>query len=246
MVTDSQIKAAITALRKFLDQNSKKSDLFADDASPIHLIISLQSPIGPKRNKPKCISVPHAIYPDSTSVCLVVRDPQRTWKDKVSEEDVTCVKRVIGVDKLRRKYKPFEARRELMKQYDVFMADEAVLPILPKLLGKNFFVAKRLPLPLPLKATKPVKKIIEDAAFHSAWWSYGGGDSVAVRIAYSSQEVAEIVSNVQAVVTAMHGICEEAKILSIGLKTTDSLLLPLWEAGDDEPEETSHKKRRTA
>ena len=234
MVTDSQIKAAITALRKFLDQKSKKSDLFADDASPIHLIISLQSPIGPKRNKPKCISVPHAIY------------PQRTWKDKVSEEDVTCVKRVIGVDKLRRKYKPFEARRELMKQYDVFMADEAVLPILPKLLGKNFFVAKRLPLPLPLKATKPVKKIIEDAAFHSAWWSYGGGDSVAVRIAYSSQEVTEIVSNVQAVVTVMHGICEEAKILSIGLKTTDSLLLPLWEAGDDEPTETSHKKRRTA
>ena len=50
---------------------------------------------------------------------------------------------VIGVTKLRTKYKQFEARRQLLAAYDRFLADDRVVPMLPKLLGNKFFERKR-------------------------------------------------------------------------------------------------------
>lgn len=45
--------------------------------------------------------------------------------------------------KLKGKFKPFEARRLLLKENDLFLADERVVPLLPGLLGKKFFEAKK-------------------------------------------------------------------------------------------------------
>ena len=42
---------------------------------------------------------------------------------------------VIGVSKLRAKYESHEAKRALCAAYDLFLADERVVPLLPKLLG---------------------------------------------------------------------------------------------------------------
>ena len=39
----------------------------------------------------------------------------------------------------RNNYKPHEAKRKLCDSYDMFMADDRIIPILPKLLGKSFF-----------------------------------------------------------------------------------------------------------
>jgi len=49
----------------------------------------------------------------------------------------------MGVSKLRQKYKPYEAKRQLCFSYDFFLADERVLPLLPPLLGKVFFDKKK-------------------------------------------------------------------------------------------------------
>lgn len=45
--------------------------------------------------------------------------------------------------KLREKYRQFEQKRQLCDSYDLFMADERVLPMLPGLLGKTFFDKKK-------------------------------------------------------------------------------------------------------
>lgn len=42
---------------------------------------------------------------------------------------------VIGTSKLRTKYESHEAKRNLCKAYDLFLADDRVLPSLPKLIG---------------------------------------------------------------------------------------------------------------
>ena len=44
---------------------------------------------------------------------------------------------VVGVSKLRTKYESHEAKRILAGAYDLFVADERVIPSLPKLLGAN-------------------------------------------------------------------------------------------------------------
>lgn len=43
--------------------------------------------------------------------------------------------KVIGLSKLKTKYEPHEAKRALCNQYDLFLADDRILPSLPKYLG---------------------------------------------------------------------------------------------------------------
>mmetsp|Transcript_15100 Transcript_15100/g.61818 ORF Transcript_15100/g.61818 Transcript_15100/m.61818 type:complete len:90 (+) Transcript_15100:523-792(+) len=50
---------------------------------------------------------------------------------------------VLGVSKLKARYKTFESKRQLCDSYDLFLADDRVLPLLPKLLGKQFFRSKK-------------------------------------------------------------------------------------------------------
>ncbi len=57
-------------------------------------------------------------------------------KQRVKEEKLAKVSKVVGVSKLRTKYESAEAKRALCTAYDLFLADERVLPSLPKLLGE--------------------------------------------------------------------------------------------------------------
>ena len=79
----------------------------------------------------------------SVNVCLITKDPQREYKDLINPLGLKSITKVVGVSKLRTKYKAFEIRRQLCNSYDLFLADDRVLPLLPKLLGKTFFDKKK-------------------------------------------------------------------------------------------------------
>jgi ribosome biogenesis protein UTP30 len=74
---------------------------------------------------------------------LITKDPQREYKDLLESNDIKFISRVVGIQKLKGKFKPFEARRMLLKESGLFLADDRVIPLLPKLLGKAFFSAKK-------------------------------------------------------------------------------------------------------
>jgi ribosome biogenesis protein UTP30 len=88
--------------------------------------------------------VKHVITdPRETNVCLITKDPQREYKDLLEQQNIKFISRVVGINKLKGKWKPFEARRMLLKENGLFLADDRVIPLLPKLLGKIFFEAKK-------------------------------------------------------------------------------------------------------
>ena len=93
--------------------------------------------------KPIRVATPHPIYPKTSSICLLCADPQRTYKDLMVAQHCTQVKRVVGVSKLKGKFAPFEARRQLAGEHDLFLADDRIIPMLPKLLGKQWLEAKK-------------------------------------------------------------------------------------------------------
>jgi len=78
-----------------------------------------------------------------TSVCLITKDPQREYKDLLEVKNVKFISRVVGLEKLKGKFKGFDARRLLLRENGLFLADDRVLPLLPKLLGKEWFKAKK-------------------------------------------------------------------------------------------------------
>lgn len=83
------------------------------------------------------------VDPRTTPICLLTKDPQREYKDLLETNDVKFVTRVIGIEKLKGKFRPFEARRMLLKEIGMFLADERIIPLLPKLLGAKWFDAKK-------------------------------------------------------------------------------------------------------
>ena len=83
------------------------------------------------------------VDPRTSAVCLITKDPQREYKDLLEEAGVRFINRVVGIEKLKGKFKSFEARRALLRENALFLADERVIPLLPRLLGKMFFTAKK-------------------------------------------------------------------------------------------------------
>ncbi len=55
----------------------------------------------------------------------------------MKQQKLAGISKVVGVSKLRTKYEAPEAKRQLCSLYDIFLADERIIPSLPKLLG-NF------------------------------------------------------------------------------------------------------------
>jgi ribosome biogenesis protein UTP30 len=91
-----------------------------------------------------CRPIVHPLVdPRTTPICLITKDPQRQYKDLLEEHNIKFISRVVGVEKLKGKFKPFEARRALLKENGMFLADERVVPLLPKLLGRKWFEAKK-------------------------------------------------------------------------------------------------------
>jgi len=95
----------------------------------------------------------------NTRFCLFVKDPQRAFKDQIQDLDLPQIAKVIGVDKLRRKYKQFKDRKTLAKQYDGFLADIRVYKMLPECLGKEFYDKKKFPCPIKLHGFESPKQL---------------------------------------------------------------------------------------
>ena len=108
--------------------------------------------------------LPNPILTKDIRICLITKDPQRKYKDLVADESFpeelrARIGRVVGVDKLKKKYKTYESQRQLLSQYDVFLADDRVTSILPETLGKVFYKGKaKRPIPVDLKTGAYIAK----------------------------------------------------------------------------------------
>lgn len=90
---------------------------------------------------------------EEAEVCIIVKEESKPWvKDMVEKfpRELGCVKKVLGLQSLRTKHNRYQQRRELLERFDVFLCDDRILPMVGKAIGKNFFEAKKQPVPLKL------------------------------------------------------------------------------------------------
>ena len=227
--------------------NSAKADLLAgadeDDSSedtPIWLILTTKRHIiDKKRLKPGKIALPHP-YLDTSSpnlrICLITADPQRTYKDLIAHPTFPLdlskrIGRVIGISKLKAKYKSFESRRQLLGEYDVFLADDRIITYLPQVLGKTFYKGgSKRPIPVSLEGKRQsvdeqgnkrrkvseggAKVVKSDAApasvakeiertLSSALVHLAPSTTTAVKVGKSSNQPDQIKDNIEAVVAGL-------------------------------------------
>ncbi|KAB8337291.1 hypothetical protein FH972_021592 [Carpinus fangiana] len=139
------------------DEDSDLADV------PIWMIVSTKKHIADqKRLKPSKIPVPHSFNTQTTSsICLITADPQRAFKDAVAHPSFPAdlrarIGRVIGISKLKAKYKSYESRRQLFAEHDIFLADDRIVTHLPKVLGKVFYKGgSKRPVPVNIAGQPP-------------------------------------------------------------------------------------------
>lgn len=215
-----------------------------EEPEPIWLVLTTKKHIiDKKRLKPGKISIPHALVKSDTSICLITADPQRAYKDAIADplfpEDLRARIRVLGIAKIRQRYKSFESRRQLLAEYDVFLADDRVVTLLPNLLGKTVYESSKRPIPVDLQGSskgvriaKPqaISKEIEKA-LRSARIHLSPSVTTAVLVGYSSFEADKLQQNIEAVVEGMQSRFVPQgwrNIRAIHIKGPNTVALPIW------------------
>lgn len=180
-INSYQTLKASTALLKHIKSKAKRKEassttknLLADpaddgsdevtsnSADPIWLVVTTKKHIvDQKRLKPGKILLPHSLNTlPTTTICLFTPDPQRAFKDAIAHpsfppELSPRITRVLGISKLKARYKSFESRRQLLAEHDVFLADARVITLLPNLLGKTFYKSSsKRPIPVNLEPSR--------------------------------------------------------------------------------------------
>ena len=124
----------------------------------------------PKLKNQLRIRLPHPLYSQRThTVCLITCFPKDKVKQLIADSTVTCIKKVLTIKSLNRKYKRYEAKRELVSRYDVFLTDSKACPHVNRLLGKIFFQKHKLPQAIhlrPLSLSHEVEKAFSTLSFH--------------------------------------------------------------------------------
>jgi ribosome biogenesis protein UTP30 len=136
----------------------------AEDETPLWIILTTKKHIvDKKRLKPGKIDLPHplrAVDEDNLRICLITADPQRRYKDLIAEPSFPLevskrIARVIGMEKIKSKYKTYESKRQLLSEYDVFLADDRIITYLPGALGKVFYKGgSKRPIPVSLEGKR--------------------------------------------------------------------------------------------
>ncbi|KAI8811640.1 ribosomal protein L1p/L10e family-domain-containing protein [Cladochytrium replicatum] len=274
-VESAQLDLAVRALVAYLEKsksdksaspakNSRKRSALDDDDedgavangelldpdTPIYLTFGTVRIFETWRTKPQRIPVKHSMLDDTADVCLFTKDPQKDYKKILEEKGVKGISKVIGVSKLRAKYNTFEARRQLLSQYTIFLADDAIVPMLGKLLGKSFFQKKRLPVAVDMKKIDLAGEI--RGAISSTYLYPPKGADVAVKVAnIPAHDPLQIHENVMSVLEpVVQKLGGWTNILNINIKTPLSVALPLYRhlpeadplGGEEKSREKKNKK----
>ncbi|KAL8807699.1 MAG: hypothetical protein Q9182_000510 [Xanthomendoza sp. 2 TL-2023] len=236
------------------------------DAEPIWLCLTTKKHIVDKhRLKPGKIPLPHSLNQSpTTTICLITCDPQRQVKDIISHPSFPTtlssrITKVLGISKLKARYQPFESRRKLLNEHDIFLADARVITLLPKILGKVFYQSHKKPVPVnleafkqkdtagkrvvskntdektrsigsPLQVAKEIEKTINCALVHLS-----PSNNTAVRIGRSSFTAQQIADNVESVVA---GLVEKfipqgwRNVRAVNIKGPNTMALPIWLADE--------------
>uniref|UniRef100_A0A3P9PRY9 Ribosomal L1 domain-containing protein 1 n=1 Tax=Poecilia reticulata TaxID=8081 RepID=A0A3P9PRY9_POERE len=142
---------AVQALQSFLKSKSREDVLLLDDGEPISLLFSLWK-------IPRQTPLPHGQRSDTDQVCLFTKDEprmtaeqnQRFYRKLLEERGVTSI---IPLKTLKKEYKPHEAKRRLLGNFDVFLSDERIRRLLPSHLGKHFYATKKMPISINLQSS---------------------------------------------------------------------------------------------
>lgn len=244
VVDPALVDKAVKALLKYHEkttEDSNKHALLGSDR-PVHVLFTLLRAPGKSRPKPVQILVPHPFFKvadredsdgvEDPEICLIVKESSKPWCQEMIEKFPSYmggVKKVLGLDSLRKKHSTYEQKRQLLRKYNMFMADDRILPMLSKLLGKAFIRAKRLPVPINLTREKALPFAIQKA-LSATYMTVNTGTCISIGAGHTGMDAQKLVENITEI--SKHAVPKIprrwANVLLISIQTGESISLPIY------------------
>ncbi|KFM65556.1 Ribosomal L1 domain-containing protein 1, partial [Stegodyphus mimosarum] len=238
-----QILQAIEAIKymneKFFEDESKKKPLIEENS--IFLQVTLKKIPSRKLLKIIKVPLPNSLVGDTSDVCLITGDLDKNdrkaeieptvlhYKDFLKQHGVKENVEVIPLRQLRTEYKAYEAKRQLVAAYDVFLADNKIAGVLPKLLGKFFFRKRKFPIQIDMQSSN-LKDLIQKASSSTVFFFSNRGNSCTAEIGNLDMTVEEVKQNILAAVRVLSERVPGGydNIMGIFVKTLKSKAVPIY------------------
>jgi len=230
-VGKTTIHNAINALL-VLNQNQEtkasaaQRKLFSEE--DIFLVFALKVPSAKWSSKPRSIALPHPLY-NNASACLIVKDPQSPWKQKINDKEYP-IEKVISLSKLKKNYAAYEAKRKLCQSYDLFLVDQNTHHRSSLCFGTEFFSRKKYPIPLHLSDPENVSENLKSikSALSNTYYTRNKGPTTAIKFAKTDFTQDQIRENLNAVLEHLQQKLGFDQLRSIHIKAKNLMALPLW------------------
>ncbi|KAE8579741.1 hypothetical protein XENTR_v10024165 [Xenopus tropicalis] len=231
----AQVKKAVQALLAYQKTKEDGNSLLLNEHDRISLMLTVWKI--PSRERTVRIPLPHGIRPDTCDVCLFTRDEpdmtseqtEKFYKKLLAQHGIKQISEVIALKKLKKEYKPYEAKRRLLASFDLFLSDDRIRRFLPSLLGKHFYKAKREPQSVNLKSkhlAAVLNRFIQGTQLHIS----NKGCCYSIRVGNTGMKADDIVENAVAVAKVLSEKLpmkwKNVKVLH--LKTQTSVALPIF------------------
>lgn len=200
-----QVSKALKCLKKIISARYKDNvNLLANEADEFVYLNFVFSRLPVKYSlRPVSIPISTPVYSSklNTRVCLFVKDPRSDFKD-LSIKFPFKVK-VLDIEKLKLKYSRFQERRNLLKEFDMFLCDYKIYMVLKKLLGKPFYVHKKYPIPIKLDYTNPdsIRDEVTSSIETSTVFNMTNGPNYSIKAARVVSDDDKIIKNIVDCVT---------------------------------------------
>jgi len=238
------VDRAVGALLKHHAETVAASDKtpLLGTAVPLQVLLGLEVAPGAARPKPICLPLPHPIHKlsgdddnddlEEPEVCLIVKeDAKPSVQEMIANfpEHLGCIKKVLGLQSLRNKHASYQQRRDLLARYNVFMADDRIIPMLQGALGRDFVRAKKLPIPVRITRQQALPLAVQKA-LQSTYLHINKGTCLLVQAGTTAMARAQLAENVLAVVqAAVPKVPRQwANLRSVSVKLPASQALPVY------------------
>jgi ribosome biogenesis protein UTP30 len=249
-VDDSLTERALRALLKHHESSSDDQQLLGNELD-VQVQFSLARIPGKASAKPIRVEIPHPLVNvgssdgeislQDTQVCIIVKEESKPWVQEMIErfpKELGCIKKVLGLQSLRTKHKSFSQRRELLARFDIFFADDRILPMLTKALGGKFFEKKKQPIPIALTRKEALPFAVQKN-LKSTFMFLSAGTCVTVKAGNTGMSETKLLENIQSIAQVVPEKVPKkwSNIRSVSIKTSNSVALPIYNKTPQELEE---------
>lgn len=238
-LNDKLLVQAVFSLKQILTNKANKENNVFYRKEEESLFLNFTFSNLPSQYSMRPILIPSQLNSFSKrKICLIIKDPKEEWENLgISFDTETDVEvNVISYSSLKHEYSQYEQKRQLLKQFDLFICDFKIYMMLKKVVGKVFYKNKKYPFPVFINKNKEnsdeTKKNILTAARNTLFYM-SNGPNYSVKVGFVDEKEEDLIRKIH--------VCSEyvvANILKFGvefedlkgisLKFTNSIELPIY------------------